>query len=132
MIRKSPKMCVYRTPFPKHSTRVTSKSLKLIHSDVCGPMSVPSIGGSRYFISFIDNFSRYTVTYMMKKKSEALDKFKLYVAMAETKFGHRVVTCRNDNGGEYVSEVFDTYLRERGAQQERTVPYTGWSKKNAP
>ena len=114
----------HRTPFPKHSTRVTTKPLELIHSDVCGPMSVPSIGGSRYFISFIDNFSRYTVTYMMKKKSEALEKFKLYVAMAETKFGHKVVTCRNDNGGEYVSNAFDTYLRERGTQQERTIPYT--------
>ena len=90
----------HRTPFPKHSTRVTNKPLELIHSDVCGPTSVPSIGGSRYFVTFTDNYSRYTITYAMKRKDEALDKFKQYVAMAETKFGRKVIKCRNDNGGE--------------------------------
>ena len=120
--------CIYgkqhRRPFPKASKRVTTSPLELIHSDVCGPISTPTIGGSRYFVTFIDNFSRYTVAYMMKRKDEALDKFKEYVAMAETKFNRKVVTVRTDNGGEYCSNDFDEFLRKRGTQEERTIPYT--------
>ena len=113
-----------RSPFPKKSLRVTTKPLELLHSDVCGPMSVDSIGGSRYFITFIDDYSRFVVTYTMKRKDEALDKFKEYVAMAETKFGYKVMKTRNDNGGEYCSKSFEDYLKERGTQDERTAPYT--------
>ena len=101
-----------RSPFPKKSSRVTTKPLELVHSDVCGPMSVDSIGGSRYFITFTDNYSRFVVTYTMRYKDEALDKFKEYVAMAETKFGYKVTKTRNDNGGEYCSKLFEDYLKE--------------------
>eukprot|EP00111_Clytia_hemisphaerica_P023199 TCONS_00068237-protein len=60
----------HRQPFPKKSTNTTKGLLELIHSDVCGPMDVPSVGGSRYFVTFIDDYSRYTTVYMMKHKSE--------------------------------------------------------------
>ena len=113
-----------RSPFPKKSSRVTTKPLELVHSDVCGPMSVDSIGGSRYFITFTDDYSRFVVTYTMRHKDEALDKFKDYVAMAETKFGYKVMKTRSDNGGEYCSKLFEDYLKERGTQGERTAPYT--------
>ena len=120
--------CIYgkqhRLPFPKVSQRITKKPLELIHSDVCGPISVPTIGGSRYFITFIDNYTRYTIAYMMKHKDEAFSKFQEYVAMAETKFNYRVVKVRTDNGGEYCSEIFNDFLKKRGTQEERTVPYT--------
>ena len=113
-----------RSPFPKKSSRVTTKPLELVHSDVCGPMSVDSIGGSRYFITFIDDYSRFVVTYTMKYKNEAIEKFKEYVAMAETKFGYKVMKTRNDNGGGYCSKGFDDFLKERGTQDEQTAPYT--------
>ena len=120
--------CIYgkhsRTPFPKQSLRTTHKPLELIHTDVCGPISIPSIGGSRYFITFIDNFSRYTTTYLMKHKDEALSKFKEFVAMSETKFECKVKKVRSDGGGEYCSKVFDDFLKERGTQDERTIPYS--------
>ena len=113
-----------RSPFPKKSASSTTQPLDLIHSDVCGPMSVESIGGSRYFITFIDDNSRFVVTYSMKHKNEALDKFKEFVEMAETKFERRMKKVRTDNGGEYVSNAFNNYLKERGTQDQRTVPYT--------
>ena len=50
--------------------------LDLIHSDVCGPFSVHARGGYEYLITFTDYYSRYEYVYLMKKKSEALDKFK--------------------------------------------------------
>ena len=48
----------------------------LIHSNVCGLFSVHAIGGYEYLITFIDDYSRYEYVYLMKKKYEALDKFK--------------------------------------------------------
>ena len=113
-----------RAPFPKKSSRVTTKPLELVHTDVCGPMSVDSIGRSRYFITFTDDYSRFVVTYTMKHKDEALDKFKEFVAMAETKFGYRITKTRSDNGGEYCSKAFEDHLKERGTQNEHTTPYT--------
>ena len=54
--------------------------LDLIHSDVCGSFSVHARGGYEYFITFIDDYSIYGYVYLIKEKSEALDKFKEFKA----------------------------------------------------
>ena len=59
--------------------------LDLIHSDVCEPFSVHLRGGYEYFITFTNDYSRYGYEYLMKKKSEALDKFKELKAESEKK-----------------------------------------------
>ena len=74
----------HREPFPKSSRSRSTRLLELIHSDVCGPLEVPSLSGSRYFITFIDDFSRWTVMYTMKQKSEAFDCFVKFHKLAET------------------------------------------------
>uniref|UniRef100_A0A1X7TQ29 Uncharacterized protein n=1 Tax=Amphimedon queenslandica TaxID=400682 RepID=A0A1X7TQ29_AMPQE len=56
---------------------------QLIHSDVCGPMQTRSLGGSRYFITFIDDFFRYCRSYFMRHKSEALERFMEFKATVE-------------------------------------------------
>ena len=55
----------------------TKQTLDYIHSDLWGPSQVPSLGGARYFVSFIDDFSRKVWVYVLKHKNEALEKFKL-------------------------------------------------------
>ncbi|TYK26813.1 gag/pol protein [Cucumis melo var. makuwa] len=57
--------------------------LELIHSDLSGPMNVKARGGFEYFISFIDDYSRYGYLYLIEDKSEALEKFKEYKAEVE-------------------------------------------------
>ena len=120
----------HRNSFPKKSERVTKQPLELIHSDVCGPMSTGSVGGSKYFVTFIDDYSRYTVLYTMKAKSETLSKFKEYVAYMENATGHKVQKLRtikrlrSDNGGEYTSNEFNQYCREKGIQREFTIPHS--------
>ena len=91
-----------RYPFPKKSLSKTSEILELVHSDVCGPMNIPSVGGSVYFITFIDDFSKFVTVYMMKKKNEAFNKFDEYVKMAENLTGKRLKRIRSDHGGEYI------------------------------
>lgn len=73
----------HRTPIPKTTTSRASKPLQLVHSDVLGPVEVPSLGGARYFVSFIDDYSKWTTVYTMSHKSKVLDRFKHYQAAAE-------------------------------------------------
>ena len=61
--------------FPSGAKRA-NKILELVHSDVFGHMSVPSLGKSVYYVSFIDDFSRNTWIYFSRKKSEVFDRFK--------------------------------------------------------
>lgn len=69
-------------PFPKRGSRA-KVILDLIHSDIHGPMEVPSWGGARYCLIFIDDFSRKVFGYMIQQKSETLSKFRLFKAMVE-------------------------------------------------
>jgi hypothetical protein len=57
--------------------------LDLVHSDVCGPMSSPSLNGFLYYVIFIDDYSRKCWIYFLKAKSETSDKFKDYKAFIE-------------------------------------------------
>jgi hypothetical protein len=64
-----------RTPFSGSMERATNL-LEIIHTDVCGPMSVPTHGGYRYFVTFTDDLCRYGYIYLIKHKSETFKKFK--------------------------------------------------------
>jgi len=68
-----------RIPF-RASTRRTKAPLELVHSDPCGPMQTQSLGGGRYFILFIDDFTKYTSIYFLKSKNEAAGYFQNYNA----------------------------------------------------
>jgi hypothetical protein len=57
--------------------------LHLVHSDVFGPVSVPSLGKYVYYVSFIDDFSRNTWIYFLRKKFEVFDRFKEFKALVE-------------------------------------------------
>ena len=71
-----------KTPFTRHGDR-TSDILNLVHTDVCGPISIQARGGYSYFIIFIDGMSRFGYMLLMKYKSEAFNKFKEYQRMVE-------------------------------------------------
>ena len=114
----------HRNPFPKKSEHESSQLLELIHTDVCGPISIDSVGGSRYFVTFIDDYSKYTTVYIIKHKSEVLKKFKEYVYIAENFTGLRVKRVRSGNAQGHVSESFKNYCKSRGIMRDDTVPYT--------
>jgi hypothetical protein len=85
----------------------TSKGvLDYVHSDVWGPMVVPSNGGAHYFVSFIDDFSRKVWVYFMKHKSEVFTIFKQWKAQVENQTGRRVKYLRSNNGLEYKDTKF--------------------------
>ena len=84
----------------KGASRAT-ELLECIHSDIWGPYSIPTINGHKYFISFIDDFSRYSYVYLIREKSEALDVFMIYKAEVENQLNRRIKSVRYDRGGEY-------------------------------
>jgi transposase InsO family protein len=77
--------------------------LDLVHSDVCGPMSSPSLSGFLYYVNFIDDYSRKCWIYFLKAKSDTFDKFKEYKSFIEKKTGKHIRILRTDNGGEFES-----------------------------
>jgi hypothetical protein len=69
----------------------------------------PSFSGFKYFLTFIDDFSRCTWVYFLKLKSEVFDMFLAYKALVEKQYGHQLQKLRTNNGGEYVNNKFTTY-----------------------
>lgn len=120
--------CVFgkqkRASFPKNKNARSSRILELIHSDVCGPMPTTAYDGSKYFVTFTDDFSRASMVYFIKHKSEVLAKFKEYAAMAEALHGTRIAKLRVDNGGEYTSNEFKQFCKASGILISYTVAYT--------
>ena len=98
------KMC--RKPFPTVGEIRSTRKLQLVDSDVCGPMQTQSIGGAKYFVTFIDDYIRCFAVYFMKHKSEVLDKFKEFEVTTTNAAGRAIGTLRTDNGGEYLSCAF--------------------------
>lgn len=101
-----------RLPFGHAGSR-SSELLGIIYSDVCGPMENASIGGSRYFILFIDDYSRMTYIYFMKQKSEAFQYFQDYKAKVENQSNRKIKTLRSDNGKEFCSRSFRSRILTR-------------------
>ncbi|XP_059072468.1 retrovirus-related Pol polyprotein from transposon TNT 1-94 [Cryptomeria japonica] len=113
-----------KSPFHKSENRAKDK-LELVHSDLCGPMSIASPSGFFYYVIFIDNFSRKTWIYFLKYKEsdKVLSKFKEFKALTENFSSKRIKCLRSDNGGEYTSSSFHDFCVESEIKREFCVPY---------
>lgn len=113
-----------RLPFPKTSPNRTSDLLEIIHTDVCGPMRQKSIAGSKYFVTYIDDKSRWCEIDFLKEKSDVLDSFKNYKNRVERQTGRKIKFIQSDNGKEFCNKNFDDFLKKEGIQRRLTTPYT--------
>jgi len=104
----------HRDSFEKRASWHASAPLQLVHSDLCGPLPVASFSGCKYFLTFIDDFSRRTWVYFLKLKSEVFNKFLAFKAFVEKQSGHQILKLRSDNGGEYVKNDFINFCTEHG------------------
>ncbi|KAH9750404.1 hypothetical protein KPL71_013868 [Citrus sinensis] len=87
----------------------TKQTLDYVHSDLWGPSQVPSHGGARYFITFIDDYSRRVWVYVLKHKNEAFERFKEWIALMENQTERRLKRLRTDNGLEYCNKDFENF-----------------------
>lgn len=108
-----------------HSKPVARKPnvLDVVYSDVCGPMRTCSLGGARYFVTFIDDHSRKVLAYALRTKDQVLDAFKQFQVNVERETARTLKCICTDNGGEYIG-FFKHYCKRNGIRHEQTVPKT--------
>ncbi|KAJ8876505.1 hypothetical protein PR048_020950 [Dryococelus australis] len=90
----------------KHWGSRAHEPLQVVHSDICGPMEEQSIGGSQYFFTLIDDYTRKVLVFLFKSKNNFTNIFK----------------C-TDNGGEYINSELSVTLKELGLQHQTTCPH---------
>ena len=122
----------HRTSFPKMSSFQETEPLELIHTDICGPISTPTLGGSRYFLLIIDDFSQLTWVEMLQCKSDAFEAFKHFKNLAKIEKGMKIKTLRSDRGGKFTSDEFSNIVLSMALRGNGLPPThlsrTGWWK----
>jgi len=120
--------CVFgkqnRVTFAKSGNAPKAGKLELVHTDVYGPTTVASLGGSRYYVTFIDDSTRKVWVYFLKNKSDVFETFKKWKAEVENQTGLKIKSLKSDNGGEYSSDEFKAYCAEHGIRMIKTIPET--------
>jgi hypothetical protein len=104
----------------KYEAKRCNDVLELIHTDICGPFPKATRNGHRYFITFIDDYSRYGYIYLIKEKAEALDMFQSFKAEVELQLNKRIKAVRSDRGGEY-------YGRYDGSGEQCPGPFAKYA-----
>jgi transposase InsO family protein len=114
----------HRQPHGRNEYR-SKRKLALVHSDLCGPFQEPSLGGSLYFVMFIDDCTRHARVYMIARKDAMTIRnvFAEYKAVVEGETRHQILKIRTDNGKEYQG-IFGEYLRKHHIQHQTTAAYT--------
>jgi hypothetical protein len=109
-------------PF-SNSNNVTSEPLELIHSDLwCSP--IPSVSGCRYYVVFIDNFSRFSWIYPMHNKSDTFNCFVKFKGIVENLMSKKIKAFQSDGGGEFTSNQFKQFLTSHGILHRIACPHT--------
>ena len=110
-------------PF-NNSDSIAKAPFDLIHSDIWGPSPNPTMGGSRYFVIFVDDFSRYTWIYLMKNRSELPQIYYSIAAMVSTHFSKKIKIFCLDNAQEYRAKSFMKFLDENETILRHSCPGT--------
>lgn len=112
-----------RLPFNNIGSR-SSQPLQLVHTDLCGPMEQESLGGMKYFITFIDDYTRRVHVYFLKNKLNIVEVFKDYKNKVENEHERKIKVIRSDNGKEYCNSIFENFLHKHGIEHQTSAPYS--------
>jgi hypothetical protein len=99
-----------REKFPPIAFHEVEVMLELIHMNICGPLSIPSMSKSRYFITFTNDYNRHTWIYFMKTKFEAFNIFNRFKQKTKVEFGKQVKMFCFNGRKEYNSKEFEELL----------------------
>ena len=96
----------------------------VIHSNVWGPSKISTLGGSCWFVTFIDDCTRMTWLCLMKSKGEVNLLFQKFHKMVHTQYNAQIQVLHSDNGGEYLSAELQQCLVAHGIIHQTTCSYT--------
>jgi transposase InsO family protein len=131
MLEQVEQMCVAclvgkhrRPPFPQQAMHHASRSLEMLHGDLCGPINPTTPSGNNYFLFLIDHYSRYKWVVLLSNKNCAANAVRRVQAAAKRKSGNLLGALWTDCGGELTIGHFKDYCAELGVRRELTAPYT--------
>ena len=108
----------------KRKTYTFKEILEIVHTDLCGPIDVQSYKGDKYIMFFIDYYSRMMAIMFIKKKSNAFQMFKWYLARVEKEVGKSPKCLRSNREGEFTSMKYEMFYNDRGIKRQTSAPRT--------
>ncbi|WVZ52304.1 hypothetical protein U9M48_003377, partial [Paspalum notatum var. saurae] len=111
-------------PHPAKNIITTSRPLELLHMDLFGPVAYISIGGNKYGLVIVDDYSRFTWVFFLSDKGETQEVLKKFMTRAQNEYEVKIKKVRSDNGKEFKNTGVEEYLDEEGIKHEFSVPYT--------
>jgi transposase InsO family protein len=109
---------------PHKNIMTTERPLELLHKDLFDLISYISIGGSKYCLVIVDDYSRFTWVFFLQEKSQIQETLKRFLIRAQNEFRLRIKKIRSDNGTEFKNSQIEGFLEEEGIKHEFSSPYT--------
>lgn len=110
----------HQLPYPR-AISVSSSPFELVFSDVWGPAPT-SVGKNDFYVSFIDDYSKFTWIYLLRHKSEVFQKIHEFQAMIERQFNKKILAMQTDWGGEY--QKLNSFFQRIGIVHHVSCPHT--------
>jgi transposase InsO family protein len=102
----------------------TTRPLKMLHMNLFGPIAYISIGGNKYDLVIVDDYSRFTWVFFLQDKSETQEVLKKFLRRAQNKFDAKVKKIRSNNDTEFKNTQVEDFLDEEDIKHEFLTPYT--------
>ncbi|KAK1642921.1 hypothetical protein QYE76_060726 [Lolium multiflorum] len=115
---------MHGAPHKAKTTISTTRCLELLHVDLFGPPSHESLGGKKYCLVIVDDYSRYCWVFFFKYKSETQRTMMEFANQVQRKYNATILAIRSDNGTEFKNYTLDDFLGEEGIQHQYSSPYT--------
>lgn len=114
---------MHKLTFHERMERATEVR-EVIHTDVCGPMQIESLGKKRYSLIFKDEYSGFRNIYFLREKSEVCEKLELFCGEIKNQFGRDIKELHSDGGKEYMNKRVENLLNSRGIKHSVNIAYT--------
>jgi transposase InsO family protein len=102
----------------------TTIPLEIVHTNLVGATTTKGLKDEKYFMLLVDDYTRMTVVFFLKNKSEAFENFKIYKEMVENEMDSKIKYLRYDNGGEFTSKEFMDYCGSHGIKRQFSIART--------
>ena len=111
---------------PGVSYKRAENPFELIHTNLSGKFSIPSIGKRLYYITFINNKTRYSWIAFLPQKSDTMRVIQNFITQIDQQYNStgRIPRFRSDNGGEYIAADLQDYIHKKGIVSEATPSYS--------
>jgi hypothetical protein len=109
---------------PHKNILTTERPLELLHMDLFSPIAYISIGGSKYYLVIVDDYSHFTWVFFLQEKSQTQETLKGFLRWTQNEFRLRIKNIRSDNGTEFKNSQIEGFLEDEGIKHEFSSPYT--------